>query len=118
MSKFKIGDILSGTERNFSAAYHPIVYIDGPDTAPLAIVLTHSKDYSCNFELTGKYDDKADYFIAHLIEKMTEWGPYTKQDKSLNQQDIKLIKEHILGQEPITWSEYKSYGRNNCPIHR
>jgi hypothetical protein len=112
---FKKGDILSGQKRKFDEAYHPVVFIDGPDFAPLVVILTHSDNFPCNTKLSGTYDKNCSYFIAHLIEKMSEWGPY-KKISELAEEDINFIETHI-SKNPITWKQYKEYTRNGCPDH-
>ena len=116
---FKKGDILIGDKRKFTEAYHPIVFINGPDDAPLAVVLTHSDNnkFTCNIKLSNIYGsgDKFSYFIAHLIEKMSEWGPYKKIGK-LTEGDIDIIEAHI-SKNPITWNQYIEYAKNECPDH-
>lgn len=79
MNNFKRGDILRGTRQSFNEAYHPVVFIDGPEFAPFAVILTHKDDHPCNFKLSGTYDGKPQYVVAHLIEKLAEWGPYQKK---------------------------------------
>lgn len=116
MNNFKKGDILVGEDKSFKGAYHPIIYIDGPETAPLAVVLTHSNKFSCNIKLLGSYDVKTSYFIAHLIEKMSEWKPYKKVGE-LKKEDIDLIQTHISDQAPITYEQYKNYTKGGCPDH-
>ena len=117
---FKKGDILVGQERAFDKAFHPVVYIDGPDATPHAVVLTHSKNFPCNKKLLNIYDGKDNiiqYFIAHLIEKMSEWGHYEVIGKLLTE-DLNLIESQIGSSTPMTWSQYVEYvnGRK-CPNH-
>jgi hypothetical protein len=114
--KFVKGDILIGKDRSFSGAYHPIVFISGNENTPMAIILTHSKNFPCNISLSGKYKGKKSYFIAHLIEKMSAWGPY-KRIGSLTKNDIKLIDANISLLTPITWAQYEGYTNNGCTIH-
>lgn len=119
MGKFKRGDILWGTNRGREEAWHPIVYIDGPSDAPMAVVLTHEDSYPCNMELSKQYDNKKSYFIAHLIEKMHEWGPYNKSNKlKLDPKDLALIEHHIQGQSSMPYSQYEKYTENGCPDHK
>lgn len=113
---FQEGDILIGTKRMFTESYHPIVYISGPAEAPLAVVLTHSGNFTCNLKLAGAYDSKPSYFVAHLVEKMAEWGPYKKLGQ-LNPEDLNLVKKHISDTTPITWAEYQDFTKNGCPDH-
>lgn len=117
MNNFKRGDILRGTKKGREEAYHPIVFIDGPEFAPSAVILTHKADHSCNSKLNGTYDGKPQYVVAHLIEKLAEWGPYQK-DGRLTDEDIKIVDGLILGQSRITWQEYLDYQRDGCPDHR
>ncbi len=119
MKKFKRGDILWGTERGRKEAWHPIVFIDGPSDAPLAVVLTHKKDHLCNIELGKQYDNEKSYFIAHLIEKMYEWGPYEKSDKlKLDPNDLALIEQHIQGTASMSYAQYEEYTKGGCPDHK
>lgn len=117
MNTFKKGDILAGNKRKFKEAYHPIVYINGPSEAPLAVVLTHSKNFSCNFKLTGTRDEESSYFIAHLIQKMSEWGPYDKEGE-LIKEELELVDKTISDMGSITWAEYVDYTKNGCPDHK
>lgn len=117
---FVKGDILVGTNRAFEKAYHPIVYIHGPQTAPLAVVLTRSRDFPCNKSLQHIYDSKGgnvQYFVAHLIEKMPDWSPYVKVGK-LHSDDLKLIESSIKDSNPMTWQQYEDYTKGKkCPDH-
>ena len=122
MDKFKKGDILEGTKREWHEAWHPIVFINGPKEAPLAVILTHgdTEKFCCNIKLANIYDknDPRDqYFIAHLIEKMSEWGPYEKTGR-LEQEDLETIEKHIFEQGPRKYSEYLEYKVNGCPDHK
>lgn len=121
MEYFKQGDILVGQKRTFDEAYHPIVYISGPKEAPHAVVLTHSTGFPCNMPLLNIYDGKGNkiqYFVAHLIEKMPDWG-YYKNIGELEAGDLKLIKAQIKDSSPMTWSEYEGYTKGKkCPNHQ
>lgn len=121
MGRFKKGDVLRGNEqrRGREEAYHRIVFTDGQDEAPLAVVLTRSKKFSCNIALTGKYIKAPLYFVAHLIQKMAEWGPYEKEYE-LSKEDLVLIEKHISDLSPITWSKYEEYTKEgcDCPDHK
>lgn len=124
MNKFKRGDILRGDKRKFKESYHPVVYIDGTIETPLAVVLTHTttEENSCNRKLLRIYDKKdgrPQYFVAHLIQKMSEWGPYSKEGE-LVKEDLELIENTVSGMKPITWAkyEYSDYKKNRCPEHR
>lgn len=116
MENYKKGDILVGKDRAFKSAYHPIIYIDGPKVAPLAVILTHANSFSCNIRLSGGYDVETSYFVAHLIEKMSGWGPYTKVGE-LTTEDMNLIEAHISDLAPITWEQYEGHTRNGCLEH-
>jgi hypothetical protein len=116
MNNFQEGDILIGKKRSFAEAYHPIVFISGPEEAPLAVVLTHSNNFSCNLKLSSTYGSKTSYFVSHLIEKMAEWGPYEKEEE-LTPEDLDFIKKSISGVAPITWATYESYTKSGCPDH-
>lgn len=118
MEDFKKGDILWGEKRKFKEAWHPVVYISGSQHAPLAVILTHKEDIPCNIPLLNNYDGKQSYFVAHLIEKMSAWGPYKKSDKlELTKNDLELIESHIANQASITWEQYEKYTKNGCPDH-
>ena len=118
MEDIKKGDVLWGTKKKFEEAWHPIVYISGPVEAPLAVILTSEKDIHCNIPLLNTYrKNKPSYFVAHLIEKMSEWGPY-KKFTTLKREDLELIEKHIAGQNSITWSEYEKYTKGGCPDHK
>ena len=120
MKEFKQGDILRGTQKSGTKARHPIVYISGPSEAPKAIILTHSDQYSCNLKLKNIYDNKKDkiqYFTAHLIEKMAEWGPYHKIGE-IKEEDLEIIQNSINNTTSMTWAEYERYtGGRRCPNH-
>lgn len=116
MDSFQEGDILVGKKRNFTEAYHPIVFVSGPAEAPLAVVLTHSNNFPCNVPLSGTYDSKPSYFVAHLVEKVAEWGPYEKQSE-LTPEDLELVKKCISDTTPITWAMYEEYAKSGCPDH-
>ncbi len=114
---FQNGDILIGTKRKFEEAYHPIIFIGGSDYAPLAVVLTHSDKYPCNVRLVGNYgENSTQYFIAHLIEKLPEWGPYSRVGK-LTDEDIKIVRNSVSSASHITWQQYEEYTKNSCPDH-
>lgn len=117
MNGFQEGDILVGKKRDFIEAYHPIIYIAGPDTAPFAVILTHSGNFPCNIKLWGNYGTQASYFVAHLIEKASEWGPYEKIGE-LNKEDLDMVKRCIYSHTPITWAVYEEYTRSGCPDHK
>ncbi len=122
MEKFKKGDILRGKKKSFEKAWHPIVFIGGSDEAPRAAVLTHTgtEEEPCNLRLMGIYDDKGDkpqYFVAHLIQKMSEWGPYHKEGE-LIKEDLELVEKTVSGAGSITWAKYSDYKRNGCPNHK
>jgi hypothetical protein len=116
MKNYKKGDILVGKDRSFKGAYHPIIFISGSNEAPLAVILTHSKNFSCNIGLSGTYGPNTSYFVAHLIEKMSKWGPYRKVSKLTNK-DLNLIQTHISGLVPITWGQYENHMKNGCTKH-
>jgi hypothetical protein len=120
MEDFKKGDILVGQKRAFNKAYHPIVYISGIKEAPLAVVLTHSTGFSCNMPLKNIYDgkeNKVQYFVAHLIEKIADWGHYEKIGE-LKAEDLELIEDQIKDFSSMTWSEYEEYTKGKkCPDH-
>ena len=116
MNNFHEGDILIGTKRKFVEAYHPLVFISGSTEAPFVVVMTHSNNFPCNLPLNGVYDKQPSYFVAHLIEKMADWGPYEKQGK-LTSEDLRLIKKHISDTNPITWAMYEEYTKHGCPNH-
>lgn len=115
---FKIGDILIGDKDKFDEAYHPIVFIDGPDFAPDAVILTHSGNFPCNLPLSEKYiEDKENcFFVAHLIKKVASWGPYKKVDE-LIEKDLAVIKAKVKNFSPITWDQYLKHTVNGCPDH-
>lgn len=118
---FKKGDILEGKKRGKDEALHFIVFISGPDLAPLAVVLTSVSKYSCNiqlneiYNLNAKGDKITSYFVAHIIEKMPEWGSYKKIGE-LTEDDLKLI-EIKISTHSMTWKEYLKYTKGGCPIH-
>lgn len=116
--KFKKGDILRGEKRKFKQSYHPVVYISGSAEAPLAVVLTHTETEKipCNIKLSSMYDDQPQYFVGHLIQKMSEWGPYEK-DMELTKEDLELVEKSISGMGSITWKQYLEYTKNGCPDH-
>ena len=76
--------------------------------------------YNRAWTLAGEYDGKQSYFVAHLIEKMAEWGPYKKSNKlKLSSDDLKLIESYVSNKSPITWDRYeKVYAKNGCPEHK
>ena len=117
------GDILHGKKREFNEAYHYIIFISGSKEVPNGVLLT-SKKRPCNFKLTDKYQlskDKpiqASYFVAHLIEKMPEWGLYKKTNKKLSDTDLNIVESHINGLLPVTWSQYLKYTKKGCPEHK
>ncbi len=122
MNTLKKGDLLWGTKRGKKEARHPLVFIEGPDAAPNAVVLTHSptsRKYPCNIKLPNIYDKNGEvtYFISHRIAKIAEWGPYIKSGR-LRKEDMDLIEEHIPSTESMTWHEYKEYKKNGCPDHK
>jgi hypothetical protein len=120
MDNLSKGDVLKGTKRKFKEAWHIVVYIDGPPEAPLAVPVTHDgpDKFPCNITLLGNYEKgKKSYFISHLIEKLSEWGPYTKFAE-LTKEDIELVDSHISNQIPMKWNEYESYKKNGCPDHQ
>lgn len=81
--------------------------------------MTHDNDHLCNIELSKQYDNKKSYFIAHLIEKMSEWGPYNKSDKlKLDPNDLALVEQHISGMAAMSYSQYEEYTKNGCPDHK
>lgn len=123
MNDFKKGDILVGTERKRSEAKHFIVFISGSKEIPNGIILTHTphEDIKCNFKLNDKYrlsnsNNGDSYFVAHLIEKVESWGPYTKINR-ISKRDLILIESHIKGLNPINWFQYKNYTKKGCPNH-
>lgn len=122
MSQFRRGDILVGDKRKYKQAYHPIVYMNGSSQAPLAVIITHSPDYACNVLLKDSYTLgykgvlKPSYFIAHLIQKLPEWGPYTKIGE-LTTADLNRIEQEVAGHPAITYEEYEEYTANGCPDH-
>lgn len=119
MTLFKKGDILWGKRREFDEAWHPIVYMGGPNESPLAVVLTHESAFPCNIPLNQRYGEKQSYFIGHLIEKMSEWGPYTKSNRlELSKEDLKLILAEIENQSSMTWDQYMNYTKNGCIRHK
>jgi hypothetical protein len=121
MSRFEKGDVLRGRKekRGREEAYHRIVFIDGSDEAPRAVVLTRSDKFSCNFALSGRYIKNQLYFIAHLIQKMAEWGPYEKEYE-LTKEDLCSVEKHISDSSSITWSEYEEHTKKgrDCPDHK
>ena len=125
MSDFKKGDILEGKERENNKAKHFIVFISGSKEVPNGVIVTHKphKEVACNFKLNDKYtlstinDNRDSYFVAHLIEKVEDWGPYTKINK-VSKKDLILIESHINGLVPVTWFQYLKYTKKGCPKHK
>lgn len=118
MGKFKKGDVLWGTNKRFEGARHPIVYMSGPEEAPCAVILTSESDISCNIPLKNIYrENEPSYFVAHLIEKVAEWGPY-KKFATLKSEDVELIERHIHDKPFMSWDEYQEYKKNGCPDHQ
>lgn len=118
MKEFKKGDILRGEKDEFAEAYHPVVYISGSVEAPQAVVLTHAstEKIPCNIKLSSMYDTKPQYFVGHLVQKMSEWGPYQKE-MELTKEDLELVQKTVSGMRSITWDEYLEYTKNGCPDH-
>lgn len=124
MKDFKKGDILVGKKRNFTEAFHPIVYISGSIQAPLAVVLTHSGGYPCNMRLQDEYPDEKgkvepSFVIRHLIQKIEAWGPYTKKIGELSMRDLETVDGIVSGLTEITYLEYEEYTKkgHDCPEH-
>ncbi len=119
MTLFKKGDILWGKRREFDEAWHPIVYMGGPSESPLAVVLTHESAFQCNIPLTQRYGEKQSYFIAHLIEKMSEWGPYMKSNRlELSKRDLEVILAETENQSSVTWDQYMNDTKDGCVKHK
>lgn len=116
MTNFKKGDVLVGKDRSFNGSRHPIVYIQGPAEAPLAIIVTHDSSFPCNVPFNKLYQEKRSYFVAHPIQKMSEWGPY-KKTAEVSEEDLKLIESRIANMYSMTWDEYKKHKENGCPDH-
>ncbi len=124
MFNFKKGDILEGKERGYNEAKHFIVFISGSKEVPNGIIMTHKphEEVACNIKLNNKYklskkdNDRDSYFVAHLIEKVEDWGPYKKINK-ISKKDLILINSYIKG-TPITWSQYLKYTKDGCHEHR
>lgn len=122
MNTFKKGDILKGEKKSFDKYWHPIVFIAGDEDAPLAAILTHTgtEEEPCNLKLQGIYDGKKNspqYFVAHLIQKMSEWGPYTKTGKLISE-DLELVEKTVSNMGSITWAKYLDYKKDGCPDHK
>jgi hypothetical protein len=124
MGNFKKGDILHGKKRGSKQAYHPIVFIDGTDQIPIAVILTDSDRYSCNkkmspnhFEVGHKVGYKKDsHFVMHKIEKLVMWGPYKKVG-CLTKEGITFVENNIVDSQVITWQDYEIRKENGCPEH-
>lgn len=96
----------------------------GSNRAPLAVVITHSGYYPCNTPLSDEYPDekgsvRPSFFITHLIQKIEEWGPYTKKIGELSARDLMLVESHVADLTHITYSEYEEYTKmgRDCPEH-
>ena len=75
----------------------------GADSSKESLVLEH-------------HSSETSYFVAHLIEKMSEWGPYKKVNK-LSDNDLNIVKSYIEGLTPIAWFQYENYAKNGCSYH-
>lgn len=120
MGEFRKGDILKGTFRRFEEAYHPVVYLDGPGDAPLAVVLTSSPKYPCNKLLRPEHVESGvnhdgQYFVAHRIQKLKEWGPYRRVGR-LTEAGIRFI-EASLPDGSMEWDQYEKYKNLACSDH-
>lgn len=121
MNEFEKGDILQGAERGRQEAFHLVVYLDGPSDAPRGVMLTSSNRYACNKLLQpGHVESGAmatgQYFVAHRLQKLKEWGPYTKIGR-LTVEGVDFI-ESELSAGSIEWDEYRKRTANGCPEHK
>lgn len=120
---FQRGDILRGSKRARTEAWHPIVYLDGPEEAPLAVMLTHTDNVAepCNVKIEQAYirgglDGREQYFVAHRLQKLSEWAPYKKVGELTNE-GIDFV-ESQLPAGSLTWDEYEKLTKNGCQHHK
>ena len=126
VSKFKVGDILVGANRKYWGARHRIVYIEGTGSEPLGVMLTHTatEKIPCNLPLERDHvahglDDEPQFFVAHLLQKTREWGPYSVAG-ALTTSGISYVLSKIQhnGEMPsMTWEEYLRTSKAGCKLH-
>lgn len=117
---FQKGDIVTGTNRHFDAAYHSIVYLgDSLDHEFIGVILTKSRGWS-NIRLPENYistNDEAGnrysfqynntHFARVVLDKPRVWGPYYKVGQ-ITPEGITFIEGHIQGMAPMTYDEYRA----------
>jgi len=120
METFKVGDILLGTSRARAEARHRVVYLSGSSENPVGVVLTHSNKFPCNIEMKPEHiesgtDKEPQYFVAHQIQKLSEWGPYERIG-NLSSQGVGFVIAN-LSHDIVTWDEYLTRTTEGCPDH-
>lgn len=121
MSHFQKGDILQGAKCGRQEAFHRVVYLDGPCDAPRGVMLTSSNKYPCNKLLQPEHVEGGaktvgQYFVAHRLQKLKEWGPY-KTIGRLTAEGVAFI-ESQLPEGSMEWSRYQTHKENGCPDHK
>ena len=121
MNQFQKGDILMGAKRGHDEAFHRVVYLDGPDDAPLRVVLTSSNRYPCNKLLQPQHIESGamtvgQYFVAHRLQKLKDWGPYRTIGR-LTAEGVEFV-ESELPAGSLQWGDYIKHAENGCPEHK
>lgn len=112
--KFKKGDIIQGSKRNKSEAYHPIIYFGEIDIDFFhGGMITHSNMsdnmelYDIHFDIKISHDGRPSFFVKNYLIKKQEWGPFRLIGK-LSSEGIKYIEENISSTSPELWEDYLS----------
>ena len=110
---FSIGDILRGRNRNWDAAYHPIIFIkdsDQPDYF-IGVMLTHSPGFG-NIRLADEHiqdltnhDPRDKHFVGASLLKRNDWGPFAKVGE-LSPLGVEYVLSNIDLENPLTWEDH------------
>jgi hypothetical protein len=116
---FTRGDIVIGNDRRYSAAKHPIIYLEGDLSVDfIGVMLTSSSTYSTNIWLPEEYvisrnehgdlyvfQHKNTHFVSIRLLKPISWGPFKKVGK-ITEQGILFIEKEINNIQPIYWDDF------------
>ena len=109
--RFKSGDILLATHREFRKGVHPIVYLTRhSDKSFIGAMLTHHSDTRRNLKMDMSYfDNKTDYENTYLVLakfiKPEEWGPIKKINE-LTKDGLSFVIEILADKPEETFANY------------
>ena len=110
---FSIGDILRGRNRNWDAAYHPIIFIKNSDQPDyfIGVMLTHSAGFGNilladeHIQNLANHDPRDKHFVGASLLKRNDWGPFAKVGE-LSPLGVEYVLSNIDLENPLTWEDH------------